>query len=59
MVYKLLQTKYNNNGDSIHYYLNKPHKVRIFSYDKGMHDETMSTMDSIRYMERFMTAKSV
>lgn len=54
MAYKLLQTKYSNNSDSISYYLNKPHKVRIFSYEKGMHDETMSTMDSIRYMERFM-----
>src|SRR5574344_1337501 len=52
--YKLLQAKYSNNVDSINYELNKPHKVRVFSYDKGMHDENMSTMDSIRYMERLM-----
>lgn len=54
IAYKMLQAKYGNNVDSINYQLNKPHKVRIFSYEKGMHDETMSTLDSIRYMERFM-----
>lgn len=51
--YKILDARYNGNRDSINYYLNKPHKVRLFDYDGG-HTEIMSTMDSIRYMVRYM-----
>lgn len=53
-VYKYLAAKYQNNPDSITYYLNKPHKVKLFDYDKGTIEKEMSTMDSIRYMVRFM-----
>lgn len=52
--YKLLQQKYPNDPDSITYYLNKPHKVKLFDYDKGTIEKEMSTMDSIRYMVKFM-----
>jgi len=56
--YKYLNTKYEGNEDSISYYLNKPHKVKIFAYGKngvnGMVEQEMSTMDSIRYMVRFL-----
>ena len=52
--YKALQVKYGNNQDSIRYYLNKPHRVRLFDYDKGVIYKQMSSLDSIRYMVRFM-----
>ena len=53
-VYAYLNTKYNGNSDSINYYLNLPHTVKLFDYEKGEIEETMSTMDSIRYMVSFM-----
>ena len=52
-VYKYLEKKYEGNQDSIDYYLNLPHPVKLFSYDGGYETE-MSTLDSIRYMEHFM-----
>ena len=52
--YKLLNQKYDGNQDSIDYYLNLPHKVKLFDYDEGTIIREMSTMDSIRYMEHFM-----
>lgn len=52
--YKYLQSKFPNNPDSINYYLNKPHKVKVFDYDKGTVEMEMSTMDSIRYMVSYM-----
>lgn len=53
-VYKMLLQKFPNNPDSIQYYLNKPHKVKLFDYEKGTIEKEMSTMDSIRYMVKFM-----
>jgi penicillin-binding protein 1A len=53
-VYKNLLAKYPNNPDSIEYYLNVPHKVKLFDYEKGTIEKEMSTMDSIRYMVHFM-----
>lgn len=58
-VYKYLAAKYQNNPDSITYYLNKPHKVILFDYDEGTIEKEMSTMDSIRYMVRFMHCSMV
>lgn len=58
-VYKYLAAKYQNNPDSITYYLNKPHKVKLFDYDEGIIEKEMSTMDSIRYMVRFMHCSMV
>lgn len=52
--YKALSQKYNNE-DSIFYYLNQKHKVKLFDYD-GEKEEEMSTIDSIRYMVKFMHA---
>ena len=54
--YKQLELKFPDQPDSITYYLNKPHRLKVFDYDKGARDTTISTMDSIRYMERFMHA---
>jgi penicillin-binding protein 1A len=53
-VYRYLSTKYDNNLDSIDYYLNKPHTVKVFDYEHGEIEKEMSTMDSIRYMVSFM-----
>ena len=53
-VYKHLMDKYSGNTDSVYYQLNKPHIVKLFDYEHGTIEREMSTMDSIRYMERFM-----
>lgn len=53
-VYKYLLTRFPNNPDSIEYYLNRPHKVKLFDYEHGTVEKEMSTMDSIRYMVHFM-----
>jgi len=50
---KYLKAKYQGNADSINYYLNQPHTVRLFSY-AGPIEREMSTIDSVRYMLRFM-----
>jgi len=52
--YKQLKDKYPYRPDSISYFMNMPHKVKLFDYDNPNKTEIMSTMDSIRYMERFM-----
>ena len=52
--YKMLNQKFYGNKDSIDYYLNLPHKVRLFDYEQGHIEKEMSTLDSIRYMEHFM-----
>ena len=52
--YKALQAKFPNAPDSIDYYLNKPHAVKLFDYEKGEIEKEMSSLDSIRYMVRFM-----
>ncbi len=53
-VYKYLDKKFAGNRDSIDFYLNKPHTVKLFDYENGTVEREMSTMDSIRYMVRFM-----
>ena len=50
---RALKAKYQGNADSIDFYLRKPHHVRLFSYD-GPIEREMSTVDSVRYMLRFM-----
>ena len=53
-VYKILSQRYDGNQDSINYYLNKPHRVKLFDYENGTIEKEISTLDSIRYMEHFM-----
>jgi penicillin-binding protein 1A len=53
-VYKYLLQKYSDHPDSVNYYLNKPHKVKLFDYQKGTIEKVMSTVDSLRYMVKFM-----
>ena len=54
--YNMLVARYPNNPDSVRHYMNKPHRVKLFSYgEKGRAKyEEMSTMDSIRYMVKYM-----
>lgn len=52
--YKELSQKFPDAPDSVDYYMNKPHKITLFDYKEGKKTYTMSTMDSIRFMERFM-----
>lgn len=54
-VYKRLSQRFDGNLDSIYYYLNQPHPVKLFTYD-GSRTDTISTLDSIRYMVSFMHA---
>ena len=51
--YKALTKRFPDQPDSVDYYLNLPHPIRVFDYD-GPKEMVMSTMDSIRYMVRFM-----
>ena len=57
--YKKLVQKYPNQPDSVLFYLNKPHPVTLFDYDKGSIVKEMSSMDSIRYMVKFMHCSMV
>lgn len=52
--YKDLKRKFPDQPDSVDYYLNKPHRLKVFDYDTGTRDTTISIMDSIKYMQRFM-----
>lgn len=52
--YKRLSARFPDNQDSVDYYMNLPHRVRVFDYKLGEKDMMLSTMDSIRYMVRFM-----
>ena len=53
-LYKTLQQRFPDQPDSIDYYLNKPHPVKLFDYEQGFIQRELSTLDSIRYMEHFM-----
>ena len=57
--YKYLAKKYDDDQDSIWFYLNQPHTVKLFAYGKGGQkngyvEKEISTLDSIRYMVSFM-----
>ena len=54
--YKKLAQKYAATPDSIWAALNKPRKMQVFDYNEEKRDTTLSTMDSIRYMARFLHA---
>lgn len=55
-VYKYLTDKFPNNPDSVQHYLNKPHPVKVFTWENDSHEKTMdlSVVDSVKYMVRFM-----
>lgn len=51
--YKTLRARFPDQPDSVRYYMNFPHRVKLFDYDGG-HEAHISTMDSIRYMVHFL-----
>ena len=55
-LYKKLMKRYNGNLDSIYDYLNRPRKMKLFSWKKGEEEFVLSPMDSIRYMKKFLNA---
>ncbi len=57
--YKSLAEKYKGTPDSIWIELNVPHKMKVFDYKTGSRDTTLSVLDSIRYMTRFMHASFI
>ncbi|MFD2162977.1 penicillin-binding protein 1A [Paradesertivirga mongoliensis] len=52
-LYDFLKKKYNNNQDSIDYYLNKPKKMKVFSWN-GDKEVSFSTIDSIKYYAKIL-----
>jgi penicillin-binding protein 1A len=52
-IYNVLKRKFNNNQDSIDYYLNKPKKMKVFSWN-GDKEVEFSTMDSIKYYAKIL-----
>ena len=51
--YQQLTERFPNQPDSVDFYMNQPHSVKLFTYDGPVYRQ-MSTMDSIRYMVRFL-----
>jgi len=56
--YTNLGKKYNDNQDSIEFYLNRKHRMKVFTW-KGEKDTTFSHLDSLRYFNRFLHASFV
>lgn len=52
--YQQLLARFPNSPDSVAYYVNKPHKVKLFDYEKGTIEKEISMADSVRYMVKFM-----
>lgn len=52
--FKQLMRRYDNDETQVWQAMNEPHTVPLFDYDHGTIEKEMSTMDSIRYMVRFM-----
>ncbi|MDH5608053.1 MAG: transglycosylase domain-containing protein [Cyclobacteriaceae bacterium] len=53
--YKELTKEFGNSSDSVMYYLNLKHPMKVFSWD-GEIDTVMSTVDSLNYYKRFLQA---
>jgi len=55
-LYAKLSKRYKGNIDSINKVLNTPRKMKLFSWKSGEEEKTLSPMDSIRYMKKFLNA---
>lgn len=51
--YRFLKLKYENDTDSINYYLNKKKKMKIFSWN-GEIDTLFSSIDSLKYYKKIL-----
>jgi penicillin-binding protein 1A len=52
--HSFLKKRYDGNQDSINYYLNRPKKMKVFSWD-GEKEVQFSTMDSIKYYAKILS----
>ena len=52
--YEYLRKKFSNNPDSVDFYLQKPKKMKVFSYDGGQKQVTFSTLDSLEYYAKLL-----
>ena len=53
LTYHRLQKRFGAGSDSISYYLQRPHKMRIFTWH-GERDTVLNTLDSLRHYKRFL-----
>lgn len=51
--YTFLKKRYNGNQDSIDFYLNRPKKMKVFSWN-GEKEVEFSTIDSIKYYAKIL-----
>ncbi len=51
--YTALKEKFGKQTDSINYYLNKPKRMTVFTWN-GEKDTSFSTLDSIKYYAKFL-----
>ncbi|WP_291399431.1 transglycosylase domain-containing protein [Daejeonella sp.] len=51
--YTFLKKRYNGNQDSIDFYLNRPKKMKVFSWN-GEKEVDFSTIDSIKYYAKIL-----
>ncbi|MES2794531.1 MAG: transglycosylase domain-containing protein [Bacteroidota bacterium] len=54
--YKRLAKKFEGNKDSVNFYMNRPHRMKVFAWEKGEKIMNMSSMDSIRYYKKLLQA---
>ncbi|WP_078063193.1 penicillin-binding protein 1A [Solirubrum puertoriconensis] len=54
--YKSLYTRFDGNKDSIKYHLNKKYRMKVFTWNGGEKEVTMSPMDSLAYYKRLLHA---
>lgn len=52
-IYKTLKERFADKTDSIDYYLNKPHKMSVFTWS-GDSDTVLSVIDSIKYYRHLL-----
>ena len=52
--YDFLRKKYDNNRDSIDFYLRKTKNMKVFSWDGGEKQESFSTLDSLEYYAKLL-----
>ena len=53
--YAQLKARFNDNTDSIDFYMNKVSRMKVFTW-KGEKDSSLSAMDSIRYYNKLLQA---
>ncbi|MBC8082038.1 MAG: transglycosylase domain-containing protein [Hymenobacter sp.] len=52
--YQSLTVRYDGNKDSIKYYLNKKYRMKVFAWNGGEKEVTMSPLDSLAYYKRLL-----